>query len=275
MLKNRLNNILFLCLTACVFSCTSSYKTLTVLHTNDTHSQVESNHIRLGGYAARMDMIDSLRNIDKNIILVDAGDFLQGTPYYNFYKGIVEINAIKLMKYDAITLGNHEFDNGVLELAQLLSQLNLPVICSNYNVQGTPLEPHLKKYHIIVKNKIKIGIIGLGINPKGLISDKNFEGIMYLDPIISANTYAQHLKLIENCDVIICLSHLGDNSPLVNDIMIASNSKYIDLIVGGHTHKCITDLKVKNSADEEVTIVQAGKRGDYLGEVKIKVRSVK
>lgn len=252
------------------FSCRSE-KALLIIHTNDTHSQVEtinsSNkaYNNLGGYANRWAILDSIRKTGTDFLLLDAGDFLQGTAYFNFFAGEIEAKAFNMMQYDAICLGNHEFDNGVAALTKVISTIETPVVCSNYDFNKSPLAPYVKPYFIIKKNGLKIGIIGLGINPDGLISSKNFSSITYLNPIEMANKYAVLLKKELNCDVIICLSHLGDDSPQMNDMLIAQNTRYIDLIIGGHTHKLINELSVKNLDNKEIRIVQAGKLGAYLG----------
>jgi len=220
----------------------------------------------MGGYARRAGFIDSIRKHEKNVLLLDAGDYLQGTPYFNFFKGDVEIAAINAMKYDAITIGNHEFDNGVSALADVLSKSLVPIVCSNYKVTGTPLDGLIKPYLIIKRRGIKIGIIGLGIQPRGLITETNFYGIHYLDPIAVANNYGYYLKKKAKCDVVICLSHLGHDTKGISDIELVKRTENIDLVIGGHTHKLL-DVKVPNLIGDTITIVQAGKSGAYLGRV--------
>jgi len=242
---------------------------LVVLHTNDTHSRVEPTSTGEGGYARRKTAIDSIRSKHKNVLLLDAGDWLQGTPYFNFYRGKVEVEAMNKMVYDAVCLGNHEFDNGVKALANNLNEAEFPIVCSNYKVEGTVLEKFVKPYLIVHRGKIKIGIIGLGIKPEGLISAENFEGIHALEPVETANKYAAWLKKEETCDIVICLSHLGTDA----DKNLAKNTYDIDLIIGGHSHELIRD-KITNRAGKTVTVVQNPNMGTLLGVVVFKKTSI-
>ncbi len=271
-MKMKINKIIFPFIVLLVFSACSSTKELVILHTNDTHSQVEArktNGEELGGYVRRADYIAKVRKENKRVLLLDAGDFLQGTPYFNFFKGEVEIKAINQMHYDAVTLGNHEFDNGITALASNLSGLTMPVICSNYDVSATPLAPIIKPYAIIKQRGIKIGIIGLCINPKDLIIEQHSTGIIYQNPVEKANFYAKKLKEKHRCDIVICLSHLGDDTKGMNDRIVAENSSDIDLIIGGHSHKLISDLQIVNTKNDSIPIVQSGRSGAYIGEIKI------
>ncbi len=271
MWKNRLNTFLTLSI---LFSLSFS-RTLTILHTNDTHSQIDASKDKqnpsetIGGLVARANFVDSVRKNNKDVLLLDAGDFLQGSAYFNFFHGRLEIQAINLLKYDAITLGNHEFDNGTDSLAMLLEQLKVPAICSNYNITHPILKKHILPYLVFERAGMRIGIIGLGVDPEGLISARNFQGITYQEPIHLANFYADKLKSEYNCNIIICLSHLGDENPSINDNIIAEKSKNIDIIIGGHSHKMIDRLEVKNLNGEKVLITQAGSFGKYIGEIKL------
>ncbi len=271
MWKNRLQTLFTIALI-----CSLSFsQTLTILHTNDTHSQIDPSKDKknpsktIGGLVARANLIDSVRKSNKDVLLLDAGDFLQGSAYFNFFHGRLEIKAINLLKYDAITLGNHEFDNGTDSLAIILEKMEVPVICSNYEITLPSLKGQIQAYVITEKAGMRIGIIGIGVKPDGLISDKNFKGITYQDPINSANFYANKLKTEKECDLIICLSHLGIENPNVNDQILAQNSKNIDIIIGGHSHKMIDKLEVKNINGENVLITQAGSFGKYIGEIKL------
>ena len=166
-------------------------KTIIILHTNDTHSQIEpleegKRDEFCGGYARRMGYIQQMRNEHPDLIVLDAGDFSQGTPYYNFYHGRVEIDAMNRMQYDAITLGNHEFDYGVDTLAAVLQLAHFPIVCANYDVTGSPLEGLVVPYTVIKRSGLRIGVFGIGVNPKGLIAEKNFAPLQYMDPVASA-----------------------------------------------------------------------------------------
>ena len=250
--------------------CQKKATTLTILHTNDTHSQVEPKANGLGGYARRMGLIVEERTQNPDLLLVDAGDFCQGTPYFNFFHGRVEIDALNRMEYDAATLGNHEFDNGLDTLAAILRLAHFPIVCANYDVSGTPLEGIVKPYTIVHKGGLKIGIFGLGVQPKGLISDKNFEPIVYHAPYPIAQEMATLLRHKKHCDVVVCLSHLGTYAGTPNDYCdtkLAAETRDIDVIIGGHTHKKYDDLRVRNLDGIEVPIQQMAKSGVWLGKV--------
>lgn len=270
---NDASKLILVCiLSLLIVACAPQADTLTILHTNDTHSQVEpiatgkrdGNH---AGYARRLGIIQQERTIDPNLILVDAGDFCQGTPYFNFYHGRIEIDAMNRMGYDAITLGNHEFDNGVDTLAAVLKNAQFAIVSANYDVQGTPLEGIVQPYTIVSRAGIRVGILGVGVNPQGLIADKNFAPVQYLDPFSSAQEAATELKMRHHCDIIICLSHLGTQT----DEKLAMQSKYIDVIVGGHTHKIITNHYVENSEGHSVLLTQMGKSGARIGKITLKI----
>lgn len=265
---------LSVCMVAGLVACTPRSRELTILHTNDTHSQVEpldakGTNGNLGGYVRRMEMIGRYRQTD-NVLLVDAGDFCQGTPYFNLYHGRVEVDAMNRMGYDAATLGNHEFDNGVDTLAVILKQATFPIVCTNYDVKGTALEGLVKPYCIVKKQGLKIGIIGLTVNLNGLTMAKNYAGLTYREPVKAANDMADFLKHTEKCDLVVCLSHLGYDEPPVCDLDLARNSKDIDVIVGGHSHTMVVNEKVPNLPGDTVIIAQMGKSGANLGCMKLK-----
>lgn len=248
---------------------------IVILHTNDTHSQIEpsdSNIIKfgdMGGYARRMGLIQKIRKENDLVLLLDAGDFSQGTPYYNFFKGKIETQGIKKMKYDAITLGNHEFDNGVDSLAARLSETNLPVVSSNYQVKSTLLEDFVKPYMIIQQKGIKIGIMALNVNPEGLMMDFYAKGLKFNDPLQTAKEMSEFLKIKQKCDLVICLSHLGSDSTeiAINDFKIAHQTKHIDIILGGHSHTMLENVKTYNADGKPIMIAQMAKSGFYLGRI--------
>jgi 5'-nucleotidase len=276
--KNVFKHIAFAVALLTMMACSPQSNTITILHTNDTHSQVEpipagkrdGNH---AGYARRMGMITQERELDPNLILVDAGDFSQGTPYFNLFHGRVEVEAMNQMGYDAITLGNHEFDNGIDTLAAVLQNAHFAVVNANYDVTGTALEGIVKPYVILRRAGMKIGILGLGVDPKGLVSIKNFEPIKYLDPIPVAQEIAEELKLQHHCDLIICLSHLGtyENAYKPSDTQLAKSTRYIDVIIGGHTHKTVTNHYVQNMDGDSVLLAQMGKSGAKMGKITLKM----
>lgn len=264
-----MKNSYLLFIILCLVACTPKADHLTILHTNDTHSQVEPKANGQGGYARRMGLIKQERQADENLLLVDAGDFCQGTPYFNFYHGRVEIDAMNRMGYDAATLGNHEFDNGLDTLAAVLETAQFPIVCANYDFAGTAMEGKTKPYVIVHKGGLKIGITGLGCDPKGLISDRNFLPAKYLDPYISAQRVADELRL-KKCDIVVCLSHLGTYGKAeedVSDVQLVKSTRGIDVVIGGHTHKLYDQLRVANLDGDSIPVCQMGKSGVYLGKI--------
>lgn len=255
-------------------------QTITILHTNDTHSQVEpieqgKSNANCGGYARRMGLIERERQTDPDLILLDVGDFSQGTPYFNFYHGRIEIDALNRMGYDAGTLGNHEFDNGVDTLAEVLRMAQFPIVCANYDVQGTPLEGLVVPYTILHKKGLRIGVFGIGVNPNSLIAMKNFSPVRYLDPLSSAQKMATTLRHDKHCDVVICLSHQGTDyvaDGQLSDVELAAATRDIDVIIGGHTHKVVEDLHIANLDGDSVLLAQTGKSGARIGKITLKVR---
>lgn len=256
---------------------------LVILHTNDTHSQVEPTEnsnlktANMGGYARRMGVIEKIRSEEKNVLLFDAGDFSQGTPYFNFFNGRVEIDALNRMQYDAGTLGNHEFDNGIDTLAVILKNARFPLISSNYEVDNTPIKNQIQPYLILKKFGLKIGIMALNVDPKSLIIESNYRGLVYRDPIEKAQELSAFLKNKKKCDLVICLSHLGSDSTSVdvNDFTVAHQTKHIDIILGGHSHSLLENTKTNNADGKKVIIAQMGKSGLYLGRIDIELEKKK
>ena len=261
-------------------SCNSpKQQTITILHTNDTHSQVEpieagKRDANCAGYARRMGFIERERQADPDLILVDAGDFSQGTPYFNFYHGRIEMDALNRMGYDAATLGNHEFDYGLDTLAVILRMAQFPIVCANYDVRNTPLDGLVKPYTILLKKGLRIGVFGIGVNPHSLIATKNFAPVRYLDPVTSAQEIATLLRHDKHCDVVICLSHQGTNHAVdgqVSDVELAAATRDIDVIIGAHTHKVVENLHIANLDGDSVLLAQTGKSGARIGKVTLTV----
>ncbi len=252
---------------------------LVILHTNDTHSQVEPSEKSslatsdMGGYARRMGVIEKIRSEEKNVLLLDAGDYWQGTPYFNFFNGRIEIDALNRMKYDATTLGNHEFDNGTDTLAAVIQNLNNPLISSNYDVTNSVIRDFVKPWIVIKKAGLKIGVMALNVNPESLILESNIRDVNYIDPVAKAQEISEYLKNKEKCDLIICLSHLGSDkdSKSVNDFEIARKTKFIDVIIGGHSHTMLENTKTQNAAGRDVIIAQMAKSGFYLGRIDLQL----
>lgn len=267
-------------LCCCFIGCSpSKLHHLTILHTNDTHSQVEpleagKRDAHCGGYARRMGLIEQERTLDPHLILLDAGDFSQGTPYFNFFHGRVEVDAMNRMGYDAITLGNHEFDYGVDTLAAILQDAQFDVVCANYDVTGSKLEGIVKPYTIIRRGNLRIGVFGLGVNPKGLVAERNFAPLTYLDPTTAAQEVADLLKNKRRCDLVICLSHQGTYSNphgIASDEDLAKATRNIDIIIGAHTHKMVENLFVNNLDGDSVLLMQTGKAGARIGKISVKI----
>lgn len=225
----------------------------------------------MGGYARRMGVIQQIRTEEKNVLLLDAGDFSQGTPYFNFFNGRIEVDALNRMNYDAITLGNHEFDNGIDTLAAILKAAKFPIISSNYKVENTPLKGIIKPYLVLNRYGLRIGIMALNVQPKSLIIESNYRGLVYSDPITTANKMASFLKKNQKCDIIICLSHLGSDATAkeINDFQLARETRHIDVIIGGHSHTLLENTKQTNLDNCEVVIAQMGKSGLYLGKIEL------
>ena len=259
------------------FSC-SSLKNITILHTNDVHSHIEpfskdhSEFPNKGGFERRATLISEIRRQNPNTLLLDAGDIFQGTPYFNFYGGEIEFKLMSMLGYDAVTIGNHDFDNGIDGLYEQLPNAKFDIISSNYDFKNTILESKVSDYKIYNKSGIKIGVFGLGIELEGLVSKDLYKETKYLDPIDIANDTAKKLKESENCDIVICLSHLGykyEKFPnKVSDLNLAKSTKNIDLIIGGHTHTFMNKpVIVKNNVENDVLINQVGCFGLYLGRI--------
>jgi 5'-nucleotidase len=248
---------------------------LTILHTNDQHSRVdpfpmdESKNQGLGGMERRLSTINKIRTEEQNVILLDSGDIFQGTPYFNKFLGYVEIEMMNKMKYDAVTIGNHDFDGGLENLKQRINEAKFPFLNANYIFDCSPLKG-LKPYSIFKFNDIKVGVFGLGIELDGLVPKKHFGDIVYTDPIAEANKTATILKKDEKCQLVICLSHLGYsyNSKKVSDVLLAEQTKNIDIILGGHTHTFLDTPTEKYNLDgKKVLINQVGWAGIMLGRI--------
>lgn len=255
-----------------------SQKELVILHTNDTHSRIEPlpendrSFPDQGGVIRRASYIDQVRKENKNVLLFDAGDFLQGTPYFNLFKGEVEVKAMNLMGYDAVTLGNHEFDYGLEVLEQVARLAKFPIVSSNYDFSETHLDGLIKPYVILRRGGVKIGVIGINIQPSGLIASNNYKGVRYLDPIETANSMAELLRNKYKCDMVICISHLGHNS----DLNMAEFTKGIDIILGGHSHTFMKQPTIrKNIEDKDVLVFQTNGRGVYVGRIDVKLDKAK
>ena len=252
---------------------------LTLLHTNDQHSRIEpfpkdgTRYAGLGGFAQRASLLKRLRQQTEHVLLLDAGDVFQGTPYFNLFEGEVEIAGMNAMGYDACTIGNHDFDAGIEVLAERMRQSQFAWLNCNYRIDDTPLEGLVKRYIITERGPLKIGITGVGIDPEGLVPAHLCVGVRYDDPIASLDEVAGQLKREEKCHLVVVLSHLGyryRRGDRISDVTLAKESRYIDLIIGGHTHTFMDDIDiVQNRCGQPVYIHQVGWAGIRLGRIDI------
>ena len=273
-IKTVLAGSVFLALPAAVnaFSGKKPIK-LVILHTNDVHSHIDQfpaddpDFANMGGFARRSALINKIRSENEHVLLFDCGDIFQGTPYFNYFGGKLDFELMSKMKYDAATIGNHEFDNGIDWLVDKLQYADFPFVNSNFDVSETPLNDKIKKWIIIEKGDLRIGVIGLGINPVGLIKESNYKGLIYKDPVIEGDVTAQLLKQKMNCNFVIALSHLGlDMGQIIDDKKLAAQTQYIDVILSGHTHTFMKEpVIIENAVNEPVVIQQAGMGGVCLG----------
>ncbi len=254
----------------------SSTKKITILHTNDQHSRIEpfdasyTKNPNQGGFARRASLIQQIRSKEDNVLLLDSGDIFQGTPYFNFFGGELEFKLMSMMKYDAATMGNHDFDNGLEGFLKVLPNAKFPFICSNYDFKNTILDGQTIPYKIFNKNGIKVGIFGLGIQLEGLVGKKSYQETIYNNPVEIAQHYGNFLKNDKKCDLVICLSHLGydynNESNKISDTKLASQTQNIDLILGGHTHTFLPEPQtLLNKDGKKILVNQVGWAGLLLG----------
>ncbi len=257
-------------------------KQLVILHTNDTHSQILPINTQLpdtmkagrGGFLRRIAMLKEERKKNPNLLYFDSGDFFQGSAYFTMFKGEVEVGLMNLMGIDAATIGNHEFDNGLENMAAVFRKAKFPIVCANYDFTGTPVAGLVKPYVIIKREGVKIGVFGLSPKMKGLVSDKNCVGVKYLDPARVALETATMLKEKEKCDMVICISHLGWNSNRgEDDQYMIQGSRNIDLVLGGHTHTYFRQLEYENNMDgRPVPVDQNGKAACFIGRLVVDLK---
>ena len=259
---------------------------ITILHTNDTHSQIDplpendKQYPGKGGVARRATLVKHVRKENPNTLMIDAGDVFQGTPYFNFFKGEVEYKSMSLIGYDVGTLGNHDFDNGVDALAAAMKFSNFDFVSSNYEVRGTSIESRVKPYVVRMIGDERIGVFGLGISPKGLITPDNFKGITYRDPVKAAQETVRTLREKERCSLVVCASHLGyyatPKGDELGDSQVAAQVDGIDFIASGHTHTFMTEPVIaKQPLGGNTIIFQVAKSGIYVGRVDMKMRAGK
>jgi len=270
--------ILSLILCQLSFSSGRAQKTLTILHTNDTHSTVMPLNRNLadtmladrGGFLRRIAMINEERRKDPDLLLFDSGDFSQGSAYYSMFQGDVEIGLMNQMHYDAATIGNHEFDFGIDNMVRIFRQAKFPIVCSNYDFADTELKDIVKPYIIIKRKGVKIGVFALCPPLEGLVFTKNYEPLRFLDPIEVTNKMVDLLKRKKKCDMIICLSHLGWQRSEYPDERVIENTQGIDLVLGGHTHTYFDKLEyVSDLTGKPIPVDQNGKHAAFVGKLQL------
>ena len=253
-------------------------KRLVILHTNDTHSCIFPLNPHLadtmlagrGGFIRRAEMVSRERIKHPDLLLFDSGDFSQGSPYYTLYKGDVEVGLMNLMRYDAATIGNHEFDFGVENMARLFKKADFPIVCANYDFTGTALEGVVKPYVVLKRGGLRIGVFGLSPQLDGLVMAKTCAGVKYNDPVKAANDVAKLLKEREKCDIVVCLSHLGWDIIGVDDTELMRQTRNIDIVLGGHSHSYFNALEYEENIDgKPVPNDQNGKHGIYVGKITV------
>lgn len=272
----------FFAIAVCLFGMASASaqktRVLNILHTSDMHSRIEpvspqaaDRNAGMGGMARRATLIEQQRRDCPDLMLFDCGDFSQGTPYYNVFKGEVEISMMNLMGYTAAVIGNHEFDFGMDNMARIFKMANFPILSANYDVTGTVLEGLVKPYITLERNGLKIGVFGLSPKMEGLVQAANCEGVTFLDPIATAQAITDKLRGEERCDVVICLSHLGfttNNADNVSDERLVAQTHGIDAILGGHSHTFMEHhATYLNNEGHSVPVLHSGKNAVYVGQL--------
>ena len=283
---NKVTRAIALVLPFCLFTLlplnvSAQKKQLTILHTNDTHSTIlplnpnfEDTVIAgRGGYLRRIAMLKEERKKDPELLYFDSGDFSQGSGYYTMFKGDVEVGLMNQMGVDAATIGNHEFDFGLDNMARLFKMANFPIVCANYDFTGTVCEGLVKPYIILKRKGVKIGVFGLAPKMKGLVSDKNCVGVKYLDPAQVALETATMLKKEKKCDIVICISHLGWDIGGDDDSYMIKGSRNIDVVLGGHSHTYLEKLEYVNNMDgHAIPVDQNGKHGIFIGKLLVNLK---
>ena len=258
------------------------HKQLVILHTNDTHSTIFPINDQLpdtvkagrGGFLRRMAMLKEERAKHPDLLYFDSGDFFQGSAYFTMFKGDVEIGLMNQMGIDASTIGNHEFDFGLDNMAEMFRKATFPILCANYDFTGTVMEGVTKPWIVIKRNGVKIGVFAVCPKLEGLVASKNCPGVKYLDPARVALETATMLKQEQKCDIVICISHLGWNSGRgEDDQYMIKGSRNIDLVLGGHTHTYMPTLEYEKNMDgKPVPVDQNGKHAIFVGKMVIDLK---
>lgn len=274
--------IIMVALLMSVTAVAKKQKQLVILHTNDTHSTILPVNSQLpdtmkagrGGFLRRIAMLKEERAKEPDLLLFDSGDFSQGSAYYTMFKGDVEVGLMNQMGYDAVTIGNHEFDFGMENMARLFRMANFPIVCTNYDFTGTPCEGLVKPWIVLKRKGVKIGVFALAPKMEGLVSTKNCLGVKFLDPVEVALETATMLKKQKKCDVVVCISHLGwQSNREPDDLTVIPRSRYIDVVLGGHTHTYMQQLEYVNDLDgRPVPVDQNGKHAVFVGKLLLNLK---
>ena len=273
---------IFLIFVLAVSVVAKAQKQIVILHTNDTHSTIEpvSKYSKVkeaagkAGCVRRATMVKQLREQNPDILLFDSGDFSQGSTFYTMYKGDVEVGLMNIMGYDAATIGNHEFDFGLDNLARLARQAKFPIVCSNCDFTGTPCQDVIKKYCVVVRDGVRIGVFGLTPKIEGLVMKENIAGVKYIDPIQATKEMVSVLRDKERCDIVVCLSHLGWKlaPEYIDDQVLISSTTGIDIVLGGHSHTYMKEMEwVDNAEVKSIPVDQNGKHGAFVGKITLKL----
>ena len=273
---------IFLIFVLAVSVVAKAQKQIVILHTNDTDSTIEpvSKYSKVkeaagkAGCVRRATMVKQLREQNPDILLFDSGDFSQGSTFYTMYKGDVEVGLMNIMGYDAATIGNHEFDFGLDNLARLARQAKFPIVCSNCDFTGTPCQDVIKKYCVVVRDGVRIGVFGLTPKIEGLVMKENIAGVKYIDPIQATKEMVSVLRDKERCDIVVCLSHLGWKlaPEYIDDQVLISSTTGIDIVLGGHSHTYMKEMEwVDNAEGKSIPVDQNGKHGAFVGKITLKL----
>ena len=273
---------IFLIFVLAVSVVAKAQKQIVILHTNDTHSTIEpvSKYSKVkeaagkAGCVRRATMVKQLREQNPDILLFDSGDFSQGSTFYTMYKGDVEVGLMNIMGYDTATIGNHEFDFGLDNLARLARQAKFPIVCSNCDFTGTPCQDVIKKYCVVVRDGVRIGVFGLTPKIEGLVMKENIAGVKYIDPIQATKEMVSVLRDKERCDIVVCLSHLGWKlaPEYIDDQVLISSTTGIDIVLGGHSHTYMKEMEwVDNAEGKSIPVDQNGKHGAFVGKITLKL----
>ena len=273
---------IFLIFVLAVSVVAKAQKQIVILHTNDTHSTIEpvSKYSKVkeaagkAGCVRRATMVKQLREQNPDILLFDSGDFSQGSTFYTMYKGDVEVGLMNIMGYDAATIGNHEFDFGLDNLARLARQAKFPIVCSNCDFTGTPCQDVIKKYCVVVRDGVRIGVFGLTPKIEGLVMKENIAGVKYIDPIQATKEMVSVLRDKERCDIVVCLSHLGWKlaPEYIDDQVLISSTTGIDIVLGGHSHTYMKEMEwVDNAEGKSIPVDQNGKHGAFVGKITLRL----